>query len=77
MDLGSSFVAWCPYRGYVECQSTWNGRTYLLVDETSAEVPMGSSLLSGMGSAPAKAISSGGSRGTRGTGLVSQTAMRA
>lgn len=79
MDLNSSFVAWCPYRGWVTAEVTWTGGMLLLVNEQSASVPMGSSLHHGCGdnAPPAKPLGPGGSRGTRGSGVVSQTAMRA
>ncbi len=77
MDVGSAFVTWCPYRGWVAAEVTWSGG-YLLVDERSATVPMGSSLVDGYGAMPAKPNGpSGSGRASRGSGLISQTAMRA
>ncbi len=77
MDVGAAFVTWCPYRGWVAAEVTWTGG-YLLVNEASASVPMGSSLNEGSSSqAPSKPTGRGGSRGSRGSGVVSQTAMRA
>lgn len=74
MDLGAAFVTWCPYRGWVEAEVTWTGGMMLLATAESASVPMGSSLSdSGSGLAPAKPLGSGGSRGTRGNGVVSQS----
>ena len=79
MDVGAAFVTWCPYRGWVAAEVTWTGGMYLLVDDQSASVPMGSSLKpSERQAAPAKPNGpSGSGRATRGSGLVSQTAMRA
>lgn len=75
MDLGSTFVGWCPYRGWVVGEVVWTGSQSI---NPPSDVSMASSLLNaGPGMGPAKAIGPGGSRATRGTGIVSQTAMRA
>lgn len=74
--MGRPFVSW--FDPTVICEPVWDGTStpYLLAGRPD-DVPMGSSLLQGTGASPAKAITSGGSRGSRGSGLVSQTAMRA
>ena len=77
MDVGAAFVTWCPYRGWVSAEVVWTGGMSLLVNEASASVPMGSSLNEGHSPAPSKPTGRGGSRGSRGSGVVSQTAMRA
>jgi hypothetical protein len=74
--MGRTFVSW--FDPTVECTPVWDGTStpYLLAGKPN-DVPMGSSLLNGQGVSPAKALSAGGSRGSRGSGVVSQTAMRA
>ena len=70
MDLGSQLVAWCPYRGWVVGEVVWTGSQPV----NPPGVSMNSSLLNdGGGAAPAKALGPGGSRGTRGCGVVSQS----
>lgn len=76
MDLGFEFVTWSPLSGYVVGEVVWTGKMPV---NPPSNVSMGSSLLNDGpgGEAPAKPLGPGGSRGTRGSGVVSQTAMRA
>jgi hypothetical protein len=77
--MSSSFISW--YDPTVECTPVWDGTgstPYLLATKDDPRlVSMGSSLVACATVGPAKAIGPGGSRGSRGTGHVSQTAMRA
>ncbi len=73
---GRTFVSW--FDPTVICEPVWDGTSTPYLLATKGDVSMASSLLNEGGSAaPAKAIGPGGSRGTRGSGMVSQTAMRA
>lgn len=76
MELGSQFVTWCPYRGWVAAEVVWTGAMPFV---PPSDVSMTSSLVDGYGgAAPAKPNGPAGSgRASRGSGLVSQTAMRA
>jgi hypothetical protein len=76
--MGGTFISW--YDPTVECTPVWDGTQtpYLLATKDDPRlVSMGSSLVACATVGPAKAIGPGGSRGSRGSGVVSQTAMRA
>jgi len=69
----TSFVTW--FDPTLECTSVWDGKQYLTAKDGAFPLP--SSLNEGTGYAPAKPLGPGGGRGTRGSGVVSQSAMRA
>ena len=75
MAVGDAFVSW--FDPTVICEPVWDGRQYLLACRPGDDVSMGSSLNEGHSPAPSKPTGRGGSRGSRGSGVVSQTAMRA
>jgi hypothetical protein len=73
MDVGRTFVAWCPSRGWVSAEVVWTGGL-LLVDARSASVPMGSSLCAGASQQPSKPVGTRGRSSPRaGTGVSSRS----